>query len=335
MTAVYLAIQMTLLMGVGFFARKVDLVDDRFPKSLGNFLYHFGFTCVVLKAMMSADLSNIGEMGILILISLGTMGVMFLFASLTNRLMRKNDDMARISIVDLMFVNFTFMAFPIIEALYGEKGSLYIAAYTIPVRILFYVVSPLVLATAAAGSVRKASSEDPSGEAIPKNRVNVGKEVRKVLLSAPVLAIPVGFALSFLPFDLPSPVTNSIAAIAAVVTPMGMALCGMRLAEVPIRECVKDLRVWILTLLRLLAAPAIALGLIFLLTQFVSLDPVLVKMCVIYCALPAAASTTIIAMNVGSDSVKAAQCVFLTTALSVCTLPIWVLIADKVFGSAV
>ena len=116
---------------------------------------------------------------------------------------------------------------------------------------------------------------------------------------------------------------------------MGMALCGMRLAEVPIRECVKDLRVWILTLLRLLAAPAIALGLIFLLTQFVSLDPVLVKMCVIYCALPAAASTTIIAMNVGSDSVKAAQCVFLTTALSVCTLPIWVLIVDKVFGSAV
>ena len=70
MTAVYLAIQMTLLMGVGFFARKVNIVDEKFSKSLGNFLYHFGFTCVVLKAMMSADLSNIGEMGILILISL-------------------------------------------------------------------------------------------------------------------------------------------------------------------------------------------------------------------------------------------------------------------------
>ena len=329
MTAVYLAIQMTLLMGVGFFARKIRLVDEKFPKSLGNFLYHFGFTCVVLKAMMSADLSNIGEMGILILISLGTMGVMFLFANLTNFLLRKNDDMARISIVDLMFVNFTFMAFPIIEALYGEKGSLYIAAYTIPVRILFYVVSPLILATSAASSAKALSGAADASS--PKQRVNVGKEVRKVLLSAPVLAIPVGFALSFLPEPLPSPITNSIAAIAGVVTPMGMALCGMRLAEVPIRECVKNYRIWILTALRLLAAPAIALGLMFLLTRGVSLDPILVKMCVIYCALPAAASTTIIAMNVGSDSIKAAQSVFLTTAFSVLTLPIWVFLVDKIF----
>ncbi|MBR5975052.1 MAG: AEC family transporter [Clostridiales bacterium] len=331
MTAVYLAIQMTLLMGVGFFARKIRLVDEKFPKSLGNFLYHFGFTCVVLKAMMSADLSNIGEMGILILISLGTMGVMFLFGNLTNFLLRKNDDMARISIVDLMFVNFTFMAFPIVEALYGEKGSLYIAAYTIPVRILFYVVSPLILATAAASSAKPEESGNASSGTSPAKKVSVGKEVRKVLLSAPVLAIPVGFALSFLPEPLPSPITNSIAAIAGVVTPMGMALCGMRLAEVPIRECVKNSRIWILTALRLLAAPAIALGLMFLLTRGVTLDPVLVKMCVIYCALPAAASTTIIAMNVGSDSIKAAQSVFLTTALSVCTLPIWVFLVDKIF----
>lgn len=324
MTAIYLAIQMTLLMGVGFIARKAKIVDEKFPQSLGNFLYHFGFTCVVLKAMMAADLSAIGDMGVLVLISLATMAVMFAFGTLTNWILHKKDDMSKISIVDLMFVNFTFMAFPIIEALYGEKGSIYIAAYTIPVRILFYVLTPLILASAV---VHRTQEHEKS----PKPQVHVGKEVRKVLLSAPVLAIPIGLGLSFLPFQLPSPLTNSIAAIAAVVTPMGMALCGMRLSEVPIKECIRNGRIWILTVLRLVFAPAIALGLMFLLTQFVSLDEVLVKMCVIYCALPAAASTTIIAMNVNSDSIKAAQCVFATTALSVCTLPIWVYVVDLVF----
>ena len=325
MTAIYLAIQMTLLMSVGFVARKARIVDEKFPQSLGNFLYHFGFTCVVLKAMMSADLSALSDMGLLILISMGTMAVMFAFGTFTNLLLHKKDDMAKISIVDLMFVNFTFMAFPIIEALYGEKGSIYIAAYTIPVRILFYVITPLILASAVKCRTQSAS------DSLDKPHVQVGKEVRKVLLSAPVLAIPIGLGLSFLPFDLPSPITNSIAAIAAVVTPMGMALCGMRLAEVPIKECLHNGRIWFLTALRLIFAPAIALGLMFLLTRFVSLDEVLVKMCVIYCALPAAASTTIIAMNVGSDSIKAAQCVFATTALSVCTLPIWVYVVDLVF----
>ena len=323
MTAVYLAIQMTLLMSVGFFSRKAGIVDEKFSKSLGNFLYHFGFTCVVLKAMMSADLSNIGEMGILILISLCTMGIMFIFAVSINHLTRKKDDMSRITIVDLMFVNFTFMAFPIIEALYGEQGSIYIVAYTIPVRILFYVVSPLILATAAS---KAAASDEP----LKRAPVSMGKAIRKVLLSAPVLAIPVGFALSFLP-KLPDPVMNSISAIAGVVTPMGMALCGMCLAEVPILESLKSGRIWFLTVLRLFAAPAIALGGMFLLTRAVSLDPVLVKMCVVYCALPAAASTTILAMNAGSDATKAAQCVFTTTASSVITLPIWVYLADKIF----
>ena len=324
MTAVYLAIQMTLLMGIGFLSRKLKIVDEKFSKSLGNFLYHFGFTCVVLKAMMSADLSNIGEMGVLILISLSTIGIMFLFGVLVNRLIRKNDDMSRITIVDLMFVNFTFMAFPVIEALYGEQGSIYIVAYTIPVRILFYVVSPLILATAAKKKTDDTSSKAPSD-------LSLGRSIRKVLLSAPVLAIPTGFALSFLPDGLPAPLMNGIASVASVVTPMGMALCGMCLAEVPIRQCLKDARIWFLTALRLLAAPAIALGCMFLLTQFVSLDPVLVKMCVIYCALPAAASTTILCMNAGSDAIKAAQSVFLTTALSVCTLPVWVFIAERVF----
>ena len=323
MTAVYLAIQMTLLMSVGFFSRKAGIVDEKFSKSLGNFLYHFGFTCVVLKAMMSADLSNIGELGILILISICTIGIMFLFAVSVNRLTRKKDDMSRITIVDLMFVNFTFMAFPIIEALYGEQGSIYIVAYTIPVRILFYVVSPLILATA----MTKAAASDEPLKRVP---VSMGKAIRKVFLSAPVLAIPVGFALSFLP-TLPDPIMNSISAIAGVVTPMGMALCGMCLAEVPILESLKSGRIWFLTVLRLFAAPAIALGGMFLLTRAVSLDPVLVKMCVVYCALPAAASTTILAMNAGSDATKAAQCVFTTTASSVITLPIWVYLVDKIF----
>ena len=327
MTAIYLALQMTLLMGVGFFARKVKLVDENFPKSLGSFLYHFGFTCVVLKAMKNSDVSALGDMGTLILISLCTIGVMYLFGQLSNKILRQKDAMAQISVVDLMFVNFTFMAFPIIEALYGETGSLYIAAYTIPVRILFYVTSPIVLARGVVAN--RAKENDPSG--IKPKGSDTLKEIRKVVLSAPVLAIPVGLLLSFLPFTMPEPVTKSIAAIAGVVTPMGMALCGMRLAEVPIRECIKNARIWILAFLRLLCAPAIALELMFLLTQGVSLDPILVKVCVFYCALPAAASTTIIAMNVGSDSIKAAQCVFLTTACSILTLPIWVFVVDKVF----
>ncbi len=318
MTAVNLAIQMALLIFVGFFARKTKMIGASFAEHLAEFIFYIVFPCVVFRSVVKDfDLSKIADMSILIVISVITMAVMLGLGVLVNIILRKSDDLARILIMNLMFTNFTYMAFPVMEALYGQDGIIYITAYTTPVRVLFYAVTPLIF------SLHRANSVDTVHSRITKG-------TWKVLFSPPVLAVPVGLLFYFLPISVPDPVMWSIDSLANVATPMGMALCGMTLAEIPLVGFWSEKRVFLIAVLRLLIAPALILGLYLAVARFITIDPIAVKVAILYCALPAAASSTIIAMKARADAQRAAQCVLVTTVISVLTLPGWVYILDRI-----
>lgn len=336
MTAITLALQMTVLMCVGYFARRKSLVDEHFAKSLASFIYNIVFPCVVVRAMVSGvDADRLADMGFLLIASLASMGLFFLLGVIFNKITRKKDAMSRILIMNLMFVNFTYMAFPVMEELFGEVGSLYIAIYTTPVRILFYIVCPLLLtwkmmpATETGSEIANDASQTRK---MPAKTTKERSGILRVIFSPPVIAVPVGLLIAAMPFSIPSPIMSVLSSLAGVATPMGMALCGITLANLPIKEGFRDVRIWVMSFLRLLVAPAIVLG-IFLLLRMkpLPMDSVAVKVAILYCALPAAASTTVITMKVNSDSTKAAQCVFITTVLSVLTLPIWVMLLNRIF----
>ncbi|NLO62026.1 MAG: AEC family transporter [Clostridiaceae bacterium] len=317
MTAVNLAIQMTVLIMVGFFARKAKMVGADFARHLAEFIFYIVFPCVVFRSVVQDfNLQKIADMSILIVISVLTMAIMLGIGVLVNLFTRKNDDMARILLMNLMFTNFTYMAFPVMEALYGSDGIIYITAYTTPVRVLFYAVTPLLF------SLRRIGGDTM------KSRVNRGSW--KALLSPPVLAVPIGLLFYFLPVSLPEPIIWSIDSLANVATPMGMALCGMTLAEISMAGFFSEKRVFLIAVLRLLIAPAVILGLWMIVSPFIPLDPVAAKVSILYCALPAAASSTIIAMKARADAQKAAQCVLVTTLISVVTLPGWVFFLDLI-----
>lgn len=320
MTAFHLAVQMALLMLVGFMSGKLKIVDDKFAPSLAGFIYNIIFPCVVFRSMLrDFDLSKISDMSLLVIISTVTMGLMALFGIGINMLFKKNDNLSRIMIMNLMFTNFTYMAFPVMEALYGDTGNLFIVAYTTPVRVLFYIVTPILFI------VGRSSESDRCDSKI------MGKTVLQALMSPPVLAVPIGFIIYYTKIPLPESFLKAVDSLASAATPMGMALCGVTLAGIPLSKMFTDKRVFFISLLRLIAAPLIVTVIFFIITRQISLDPIVVKVSVIYCALPAAAASAVIAMRAKADEIKAAQCVLITTLLSVLTLPVWVLVTDRLF----
>jgi len=311
MIALSLAVQMAILMFIGFFARKKRIVEEKFSTSLASFIFNFVFPCVVINAMqIKYEPSEVINSGLLMGISVFTMALMLGLGLLVNRIIRKKDDMSRILLVNLMFTNFTYMAFPIMESLYGEKGSFYIAIYTIPVRVLFYVATPLIF------TLGKDKAET-------LNARRIGRDALRALLSPPVLAVPVGLLIYFFGIPIPGPIAAVIASLAKVATPMGMVLCGVTLAAIPLSKIWKEKRILLIAALRLLAAPLTAVGIYLFVSLFVQVDPLVAKVSILYCALPAAATITVLAIKSQSDATKAAQCVFATTLFSVITLPAW------------
>ena len=316
MTVLYLAIEMAILMFIGFIARKKRIVDERFTTSLAAFIFNFVFPCMVVDALQTDyKPGEILNSGFLLGISVFSILLMFGVGFLVNKIMRKDDDLARMLLINLMFTNFTYMAFPVMSVLYGDVGKFYIAVYTIPVRVLFYVLTPLILTLGKDKSLKLSAGQ-------------IGIAALKSFLSPPVLAVPVGLALYFSGLTLPVPIDAVIHSLAQVASPMGMVLCGVSIAAIPLSRIRKEHRVFLLAGLRLVLAPALGVAIYLLAARFFTIDPIVAKVSILYLALPAAATTTVMAVKAQSDATRAAQCVFVTTVFSVITLPVWSGILD-------
>ncbi len=318
MAAVNLALQMALLIAVGFFARKKRIVDEHFSSSLAAFIFNFVFPAIIINALQDGSGEHDAKsVLVLVLVAPFTIVLMLAVGGIVNRLTGKKDEVSRLILVNLAFTNFTYMAFPVMESLFGSEGLFYISIYTIPVRVMFYILVPLILGV---GVKHGESGANPP----------LSQQLKKVLLSPPVLAVPIGLLIYSSGFSLPIPIAAVIRYLANVATPMGMVLCGVTLASVALGQFGADRRVWLSTGLRLVLAPLLMLGLYFLARVFFTPDLLVSKIVILYCALPVSATTAVMAIKMKCSPQVASQTVFLTTVLSIATLPLWVAIVERV-----
>ncbi|MHB8961611.1 MAG: AEC family transporter [Saccharofermentanales bacterium] len=311
MNASNLAIIMFLLILVGYTSRKLNLVDEKFGSGLSKFIFNFVFPAIVIHSMsIPFERGDLDNSITLMVISTLTMVLMFGIARLANLFTGKKDAMAGIMTFALLFPNFTFMAFPVMETLFPDRGLFYITMYTIPTRLAIYIIGPLLI--------------KPKGEDIPAGQLI--KDSIRAMLTPPVLAIPIGFLIYFTGMHIPAALGDTLGYLAKTATPMGMALTGIMLADASFRRMFGESRLYLLTALRLVIVPVICY---FLLLPF-GLDPVVFKIAVLYTTLPVASSTTVFALQYKGDASNAAGSVFLTTVISILTVPLCAYILELV-----
>ncbi|MFA6736368.1 MAG: AEC family transporter [Saccharofermentanales bacterium] len=311
MNATSLALVMFLLILVGYTARKLKIVDGNFGRGLSMFLYDFVFPAIIVSSMsIPVDKNDLENSLHLIIISIGMIILMFAISFAAKIIMKTKDSFAGIMSFAMMFPNFTFMAYPVMESLFPDKGLFYISIFTVPVRLIIYVAGPLLI----------------KPKDIKLSSYEMIKTAAGALLTPPVLAVPVGLAVYFLGITFPVPIASTLEFLGRTATPMGMAVTGILLAEAPIRKIFADKRLYVLSFMRLVMAPLI----VFLVLFKIPLDPVVFKMAVIYSALPAAAATTVIAIQYKGDAQNAAGSVFLTTVFSVVSVPVCAMLLDLV-----
>ena len=185
-----------------------------------------------------------------------------------------------------VFSNAAYMGFPLISALFG---SLWTMGY---------------------GMV--------SGSSSPK-------EVAKSLLRTPVLyAMVAGLAIYLLQIPVPALIAQPLELLSNMNTPLSMLITGILIATGDLKQIVCDRHIWKLAAVRMLLIPAVCLAafaVLGLLRFGMSAQVVLLLEC-----CPAAAITSVFAVQFGHDEQFAAGCVVLTTLLSIVTLPLCALV---------
>lgn len=293
-----------LIMAVGFYARRRGMIDGNINRGLSELLLN---VTMPLMIMVSFNFDFNKEMlvtaGKLFVLSLLLHVALFFASDLFYR--RHPQDAKNVLRFTAMFSNCAFMGFPVLQSIYGKIGVFYASIFSVPFIIVLWTLGVMLF----------------EGERSPT-------ALKKAFLNPGILAVVVGFVMFSFSLRLPSPVQQACEMIGSTTTPLAMIVVGSTLAEMRFREMLAGRSVYYGSLVRLVVIPLLVLGVLSLL----GVKGMLLGICVISMAMPASANTAAFAEKYQSDTALASRCVFLTTILSMFTIPLFIALVQAAIG---
>jgi len=285
-----------ILIAVGFTAFRSGVITRDGVSGLSSLLVNITLPCLILESMqVPVTGDRIGQMEMIFLIELVVYAVSFASAFLVPRLLKSARFESGVLGFMLIFSNLGFMGYPVCETFFGPESLFYVTLINIPFGLLVFTVGIFLL--------RPDLAREP--------------DFRRIC-SPGLVASLVGLLFFFIGFVIPVPFSESISILGSVTTPLAMIVIGSLLATLPVGSMVADIRIWIISLFRLALIPIITL---LLIRPFVS-DPLLLGVPVLLAAMPVAANTVLLAEEYGVNSELASKGVFLSTVLSIMTIPV-------------
>lgn len=194
-----------------------------------------------------------------------------------------------------VFSNCAFIGYPLTHGLFGEIGVFYTSMFLIPFN-LFVFTYGVMLFTGKAG---------------------IKSLLRDLSLNIPLIATFAGILIFSLNIEIPSFCLGPLTSVGNMTTPMSMFVIGSMLADAKIRDVFTGLDIYYLSLIKLIVAPLLCYVLI---RCFID-DPTLLKILVLLVAMPTASLVGIFAEKYDGNRQAASLCAFITTVLSMITIP--------------
>jgi predicted permease len=292
-----------LLLGVGAAARRTCLSAEG-VKGMAGLVMGFGLPMMVFASFMRPfDRSLLGSAGRMLGYSVLVMLLLLLAGMLLFR--RARADRRPALRFMTAFSNSVFMGFPLLAAVFPDRGVFLGAAFTVGFNLVAYTLGIMLF---------------HPGESRPG--------LRKLLLNPVLLGTYAGLACFLGSVRLPAAAAGAINLVAGMTSPMSMLIIGATLAEAKLRDLAGGPAEYLLSAARLLMAPLLTL----LVCRLLHADALLTRILVILEAMPAAAIVAVFVETYGGDRVFASRCTFLSTALSLATIPLVVNVMERVLA---
>ncbi|WP_005033638.1 AEC family transporter [Holophaga foetida] len=293
-----------ILMGVGLAARRLGQFTPEVSRGMSAFLMNFCMPMMVLSSFLRpfnmGMLATAGRM-------LGyALAIHLLLVMLAWIIFRKAPAAKRPGLQFItVFSNSGFMGLPLLAMLFPIGGVFFGAVYSIAFTVFMFTAG---VAFFSPGNSR------PSP--------------RQLFLNPVILSTLAGIACFLASVKLPTPIMNTLGIIGGMTSPLSMLIIGAMLGDMKLRDILGSPVEYLLCAVRLLVAPLLTL----LLCRMLHVDPVLEKILVILQALPAATIVAAFAEKYGSDRAFVSRCTFLSTLLSILTIPLVVKILERFGG---
>jgi hypothetical protein len=228
---------------------------------------------------------------------------LLLIGWMTTRIFKITGGEAAVFKAHSMFGNTIFLGFPLISALYGAEGLLYASMFQLVSTVIMWTVGVVVLTY--------------------NSGISWKKSILKVI-NPNTIATLAGLALFFLSIKLPKLIVSPLSDLGSANTWLSMLYIGAMLYFSKPGEILKRKSVYVLSFNRLILLPAILIALFWLSSaiSFGTPDKLVSSVIILEASMPCMASVVIMAKELGADDSLAVGNVFVSTIISIVTLPV-------------
>lgn len=150
-----------------------------------------------------------------------------------------------------------------------------------------------------------------------KEKATLRQSIQRVVRMPLIYAAFLGIGLQLAGIMIPETLMSGISLIADASIPTVMLVLGMQLAAIS-RKRVVYRYVSAVTVIRMVLSPLIAAGILY----FMPVSDLLKSVIILQAAMPAAANTTMFALQFGTEPDLVSFTTFITTIISIITIPI-------------
>ena len=295
-------VQLFMILGLGYFLNKINLFDVNLNQKLNKLLLNVTTPAMVMASVSSIKLSTNNEEVIFVFfVAIVIFALLPLISYVLVRFMKIPIHQRGLYMFMTVFSNIGFMGFPVMKAIFGNEAVFYTAIFNMVFNILVYTLGIVLINYGTTNQVRLKARN---------------------LLSPGIISSIIAIIIYFSKISVPTVLGSTFDMVGNITTPLAMMLIGSTLANINIKEVFTEFRIYPYTIIKQLLIPFIAYP---LLKYFIS-SPLVLGVALINLAMPVGNSAVLFANEYNGDVALAAKSVFITTLISVFTIPLIVAI---------
>lgn len=292
-------ISIIILVIIGYVSKRIKLLKPEDSITLNKVVINIALPSLIFMAMYTADLSDIGSLaeitGLCILI--GTMGGLIGYTFSRIRGYPKKTRWS-ITVTSTMF-NSGFLGYPVVLGVFGTAGLVRAIFYDAGSTIIFICFGILFLLLFGG---------------------KYSEIAKRALLFPPVWGIVLGVAVNLMHLNIGSMAPSILKYLSGATIPLIMISLGLSLEVSSLKNYMEESIA--VSGIKLILAPLIA----FLLVSALGLSGLNSTVTIVEAGMPTAMLALVLAITYNLDVKAASACIFLSTVLSMVTLPILMLI---------
>ena len=287
---------------LGYVAGKLGYLGGDFDRQLSRLVINITCPALILSSAMTGKLPDREYILPLLLISVITYAVLTGVAFLLPRYLTKNEaDEGAIGFA-LMFGNVGFMGYPVVASIFGHEAVFYAAVLNVVNTFAVFTIGTMLITG--------------------KSDVEQKRFEKKVLYSTPMLACYLTMLIVALRIDqIPEAISAPLTMIGNITVPAALLIIGSSMSNLSLRSLLGNGTVYATTAFRLAILP---IGIYYLCT-LLGFSSFVVNINTVVIAMPVATYGTILCLKYGKDTTMITEATFITTLISMVSIPLLVL----------